>query len=369
MAGPPGLDWRRDCRRSDRGRRSGGFEGVGGAVVVDARRPDRGLALGEVALRRQARIGVAPALDVHEVLGAREDRAAADALARLRCRQLALQTCGQLAQDAGRDAVALGRIDEAEQYQVGHEHAPVITEARDQPRPVDALGGGSQDMRDVAAVEALALHDEGLRPDHLLGGDEPHGPAEHLFPDAVTEPLVVDGGHAVAGAEDDVDEVVAAPRLAEPVRKRQLRLAPRRGQRRQHALDVARVHEDVEVLRVARDPRVALEGVGATDEELEAGLVQQAHRAQVEVASGGRQLGVGHGMVAPMPVPAWTGGGADGGPPLVRSTWTSMTRNGGSFGKRRRRSGSATLYTGTPELVRPSGEPRCAWPWKAAVTG
>src|SRR6266436_8847555 len=128
-----------------------------------------------------------------------------------------------------------------------------------------------------------------------------------------TEPLVVDGGHAVAGAEDDVDEVVAAPRLAEPVRKRQLRLAPRRGQRRQHPFDVARVHEDVEVLRVPRDPRVTLEGVGAPDEELEAGLVQQAHRAQVEVASGGRQRVVAHGMVAPMPAPAWTGGGAEGG--------------------------------------------------------
>src|SRR5258708_25650366 len=102
-----------------------------------------------------------------------------------------------------------------------------------------------------------------------------------------TEPLVVDGGHAVAGAEDDVDEVVAAPRLAEPVRKRQLRLVPRRGQRRQHPLDVARVDEDVEVLRVARDPRVALEGAGAPDQELDAGLVQQAHRAQVEIASGG----------------------------------------------------------------------------------
>src|SRR5205085_12178636 len=179
-------------------------------------------------------------------------------------------------------------------------------------------------------------------PDHLLGGGEPHGPAEDLFLDAVVEPVVVDGGHAVARAEGDVDEVLAAPRLAEPVRKRQLRLAPRRGQRRQHPLDVARVDEDVEVLRVARDARVALEGVGAADEELDAGLVQPAHGAQVEFA-GGHGQGSVHGMVAPSPVPACTGGAAGGPPLLVRSTWTSMTRNGGSFGKRRRRSGNATL--------------------------
>src|SRR5260370_5802026 len=157
------------------------------------------------------------------------------------------------------------------------------------------------------------------------------------------EPLVFDSGHAVAGAEDDVDEVVAAPRLAEPVRKRQLRLAPRRGQRRQHPIDIARVHEDVEVLRVARDPRVALEGVSPTDEELEARLIQQAHRAQVEGASFARSLVVAHGMVAPMPAPAWTGGGPEGGPPLVGHTWTSMMRNGGAVGERRRRSGSAAL--------------------------
>jgi len=54
---------------------------------------------------------------------------------------------------------------------------------------------------------------------------------------------VVDGGHAVAGAEDDVDEVLAAPRLAEPVRKRQLRLAPGRGQHREHPLDAYTVEQ------------------------------------------------------------------------------------------------------------------------------
>src|SRR5690349_8081046 len=238
--------------------------------------------------------------------------------------------------------MTLARIDEAEQYQVRHQHTPGVAEARHQPRPVDAVGRGAQDVRDVAAVEALPLHDEGLRPDHLLGRNEPDGAAEDLVEHAMVEPLVVDDRDAVAGAEDDVDEVVATPRLAEPVRERQVGFAARRRQRREHAVDVARMDEDVEVLRVARDAGVALERVGAAHEEVDARLVEALHGAEVEIA-GRRGQRVVHGMVAPMPLPAWTGGGADGAPPLVRSTCTSTTWNGGSAGNRRRSSGSATL--------------------------
>src|SRR5690349_7819775 len=77
-------------------RRSGGLLRLGGAVVGDARRPDGGLALGEVAVGRQPRIRVAPALDVDEILRARQDRAAAHTLARVGRRELALQPCRQL---------------------------------------------------------------------------------------------------------------------------------------------------------------------------------------------------------------------------------------------------------------------------------
>src|SRR5262245_15840 len=265
--------------------------------------------------------------------------------------------------------MTLTRVDVPEQDEMGHQHAPGVAEARDEPGPVDALGRGAQDVRHVGAVEALALHDERLRPDHLLDRNEPDGAAEDLLRYAVLEPLVVDDGDAVARAEDDVDEVVAAARFAQPVREGQLGLAASGAERLEHAFHVARVDADVEIPRVARDSGIALEGVRSADEKLDASVVEQAHRAEIEVAGRARELVV-HGMVAPIPAPAWTGGGTEGGPPLlVRSTCTSMTRNGGSLGNRRRSSGSATLYTGTPDVVRPSGEPRCAWPWNAAVTG
>ena len=52
-------------------------------------------------------------------------------------------------------------------------------EAAEQPVPVEHLGPGADHVRDVGAVEPLALHDEGLLPDHLLGRDEPDRHAEH----------------------------------------------------------------------------------------------------------------------------------------------------------------------------------------------
>src|SRR5438874_3956638 len=326
------------------GRGLGGFaEGVGRAVFGDACGPDLGLALGHVSLWCQPRIAVAPARDVDEVLRARQDGAAAHTLAWLRRRQLLLQPRRQLAQHPGRNPVTLAGIDESEEHQVRHQYAPVVAEARDQPRPVDALRRGPQDVRDVRTIEALALHDEGLGPDHLFRRDQPHRTAEDFFLHAVDEPFVIHGGDAVAGAEDDVDEILPAPRLAEPVWERQLRLAARRAQRLEYALEVARMDEDVEVLRVPGDAGVALERVCAADEEVDTRLVEQAHRAQVEL-SGGRRQCVVHGMVAPIPAPACTGTGAEGAPPfVVRSTWTSTTRKPGSLGKRRRSSGSATL--------------------------
>jgi len=61
----------------------------GRPVIGDARRPRLRLTLGEIAVRRQTRVEVAPALDVDEVLRARQDGAVADTLARIRRAQLA----------------------------------------------------------------------------------------------------------------------------------------------------------------------------------------------------------------------------------------------------------------------------------------
>ena len=47
---------------------------------------------------------------------------------------------------------------------------------------------------------------------------------------------------------------------------------------------------------------------------------------------------------------------------------TDRNRKGGSCGRSRRKSGAATLNTGTPSRVRPSSNPKWACPWNTAVT-
>jgi hypothetical protein len=99
----------------------------------------------------------------------------------------------------------------------------------------------------------------------------------------VLEPEVVDFGHAVARAEDQVDESVIVVGLAEPVREVALDLVAGRGQRLQRPLEVAHVDEQVEVLGMADDPGVAGEGVGAADQERDSVLLELPHGPAVEL--------------------------------------------------------------------------------------
>ena len=89
---------------------------------------------------------------------------------------------------------------------------------------------------------------------------------------ACVEPAVVDLGDAVAGAEDEVDEVLAAARLAQPVREGQLgAVAGGLEQRSRARSRSSRPEEEVEVLGVAGDAGVALRGEGAADQERHVG--------------------------------------------------------------------------------------------------
>ena len=123
-------------------------------------------------------------LQIRQILLARHQRAATDARAgrvvRIR------DPRSQLAQDEARNPVLLGGKDEREQDEVGVEHAPVGAEALEQPSPVEIAG--ADQVEDVGAVEALALHDEGLGPDHLLGRDQHHLPVEDRARRGVLEP-------------------------------------------------------------------------------------------------------------------------------------------------------------------------------------
>ena len=189
----------------------------------------------------------------------------------------------QLVHDLRRDLVRLVGIDVAEQDQVAEQDRPVAAEAEQQPVPVEVLGPRPQEVGHVAAVEALALLDERLRPDHLLGRAEPRRDAEHLLVHRVLEPEVVHPGDPVARAEDHVDEVVSAVALAQPVGEGPLDRAAHPLQLLQGAVEVPGMDEDVEILGVPDDSGVAGERVGAADQERHPRLLQLGHRPAIEL--------------------------------------------------------------------------------------
>src|SRR6267142_1067151 len=190
--------------------------------LVDRGRPDRGVLLAHAPVGQEAGVLVTPQLHVHEVLRPRGQRTPADP-PRGGLAHLLLEDLEAAPHERLRDAPPLGRVDEAEQDQVAEQHAPVLAEAPGQAAPVDLLGARVDEVRDVGAVVALALHHVGLGPDRLLDRTEPNRLTHHGRGHRVAEPVVVHRARRVARAPDDVDLVVlVALDLAEPVRKGQL---------------------------------------------------------------------------------------------------------------------------------------------------
>ena len=138
-------------------------------------------------------------------------------------------------------------------------------------------------MRDVGAVESFALLDKGLRPDHLLAWAQPDRDIEHRVPLGVQEPLVVDGRQAVARAVDDVDEELAAVRLAKPVRKGHVCFIARPGEGHESLLEVRASDEEVQVLGMPLDTRVARKGIRAANEHFDPGLLKRCECAAVKL--------------------------------------------------------------------------------------
>src|ERR1051326_4924364 len=105
----------------------------------------------------------------------------------------------------------------------------------------------------------------------------------------MTKPFIVDPRRTVARAENQVGEIFAAIRLAEPVGKRELGIAADGGERVQRALAVRRVNENIQVLRVAPDAGVALERIRAADEKRYARLAQRRQHARSEERRVGKE--------------------------------------------------------------------------------
>jgi hypothetical protein len=150
-------------------------------------------------------------------------------------------------------------------------------------------------VRHVGAVEPLALLNERLGPQHLFDRTQLDGQVEDRPHRRVREPLLIDTRDAIARAVDHVDEVLAAIRLAEPMRKRDGRRVAGTTECAQTALEVSAADEDVEVLGVALDARVVGEGVTTSDKDIDTGSLEHVERAAVEglFLVGERALGLG----------------------------------------------------------------------------
>src|SRR5262245_21968946 len=168
---------------------------------------------------------------------------------------------------------------------MAQQDAPVRAESGDQAVPIEAPPAGADQVRDVRAVVSLPLHDESLGPDHLLRWRHAHGHTQHEGSLTVGEPFVVDLGHTIARAVDDVDAVAVDLRLAEPVRKRQVRLEARRRQSLQDRQRIAPAHEEVEVLRATYIARIVTERMPPTHEKGKTEAPQEVEGLAMATAS------------------------------------------------------------------------------------
>src|SRR5689334_7042961 len=116
---------------------------------------------------KRLRVLVPEVLEDVLVLHLRHERPAADALLPVALGERLHGAPQELAHDALGHLGALAREGEAVEHELREQDLPVLVEARDEPVPVHLVAAGAHEVRDVVAVEALALADEALRPDHL----------------------------------------------------------------------------------------------------------------------------------------------------------------------------------------------------------
>jgi len=102
-----------------------------------------------------AGIGVAPVLDIDQILGPANECALADWLLWRLVGCFVAEAVRQLFQHPGWDGFALAGIDETEHDEVRQQYPPIRPKPRQQPLPVDIAGGAADEVGDIPAVEAL----------------------------------------------------------------------------------------------------------------------------------------------------------------------------------------------------------------------
>ncbi len=144
-------------------------------------------------------------------------------------------------------------------------------------------------MLDVGTVEAFALHDVGFLPDDLLGRANRQREAEDVCFARELEPFVIHFADAVAGAEDEVDEIRLLVHLGQPVGEGHFHRVAGSAESFDGALNVLRTKEHIEVLGIAPDIGVRTHRIGTADEEGDGCRTQDVNGGTVEIvsASGG----------------------------------------------------------------------------------
>ena len=71
---------------------------------------------------------------------------------------------------------------------MAEQHAPIETEPANQMRPIEFHRAAAKNMRNVGAIEALALHYVRLHPNHFLGCAKFHPQSQQLVIVRTLEP-------------------------------------------------------------------------------------------------------------------------------------------------------------------------------------
>src|SRR3954469_1980965 len=107
---------------------------------------------------------------------------------------------------------------------MAEEHAPILTEAPQQVRPIEPFRATEKQMRNIRAVETLALHDVTFEPERFFRRGDGCAFVQHSLFARSFKPGIVHFAQAVSGTEDQVNAILPAFSFPQPMRKRLLRL-------------------------------------------------------------------------------------------------------------------------------------------------
>ena len=86
-----------------------------------------------------------------------------------------------------------------------------------QARPIQSIATRANDVGDVRAIIAFALHNKSLAPDQFFRRTKIYFHAESLARHRMLEPAIIDSTDTITRAKNDIDELVCVIDFAEPV--------------------------------------------------------------------------------------------------------------------------------------------------------